>query len=120
MAADWQDALIEAYQDDPVLFAQEVLGVTPWYKQEEIMFSVRDNKYTCVQSGHNVGKTFITACICLWFVSCFPDAVILTTANGWGQVKGVLWEEIRKLHRRAKMPIGGLFKPKHPDFLPRS
>ena len=116
MAADWQDALIEAYQDDPVLFAQEVLGVTPWYKQEEIMFSVRDNKYTCVQSGHNVGKTFITACICLWFVSCFPDAVILTTANGWGQVKGVLWEEIRKLHRRAKMPIGGLFKPKHPDF----
>lgn len=117
MSSDpWQIELIEAFQKDPVLFAQVVLGVTPWSKQEEIMFSVRDNKYTCVQSGHNVGKTFITACICLWFVSCFPNSVILTTANGWGQVKGVLWEEIRKLHRKAVWPIGGQFKPKHPDL----
>ena len=53
MTENWQVQLIEAFQDDPVLFVQEVLGVTPWFRQEEIMCSVRDNKYTCVQSGHN-------------------------------------------------------------------
>ncbi len=109
------DSLMLAAQKDPVWWVKEVLGVSPWSRQAEIMYSVRDHKYTCVQSGHNVGKTFITACICLWFLSCFPDAVVLTTANGWAQVKGVLWEEIRKLSKRSKYPLGITFKPKHPE-----
>lgn len=60
-------------------------------------------------------NTFVTACICLWFHCCFPDSVVITTANGWGQVKGVLWEEMRKLAKRATYPLGIEFKPKHPE-----
>ena len=60
-------------------------------------------------------NTFVTACICLWFHCCFPDSVVITTANGWGQVKGVLWEEMRKLAKRATYPLGIDFKPKHPE-----
>ena len=107
--------LILAGQQDPAWWVEEVLGVQPWSKQRDIMRSVRDNKYTCVQSGHNVGKTFITACLSLWYLSCFPDCVVLTTANGWAQVKGVLWEEIRKLAKNAIYPLGIEFKPKHPE-----
>lgn len=108
-------ALIEAGQKDPVWWIENVLGVQLWQKQKEIAWSVRDNKYTCVQSGHNVGKSFVTACLCLWFHCCFPDSVVLTTANGWGQVKGVLWKEIRKLAKRSAYPLGINFKPSHPE-----
>lgn len=108
-------ALIEAGQKDPVWWIENVLGVQLWQKQKEIAWSVRDNKYTCVQSGHNVGKSFVTACLCLWFHCCFPDSVVLTTANGWGQVKGVLWKEIRKLAKRSAYPLGVNFKPSHPE-----
>lgn len=73
------------------------------------------NLYLCSDAYIPTHNTFITACICLWFHCCFPDSVVLTTANGWGQVKGVLWEEIRKLARRAKYPLGITFKPKHPE-----
>ena len=107
--------LILAGQQDPAWWVETVLGVQPWSKQRDIMDSVRDNKYTCVQSGHNVGKTFITACLSLWYLSCFPECVVLTTANGWAQVKGVLWEEIRKLAKNSVYPLGIEFKPKHPE-----
>ncbi len=39
-----------------MLFGETVLGHSYWAKQEDIMFSVRDHKYTSVYAGHNVGK----------------------------------------------------------------
>lgn len=46
----------ESYVNDPVKWAEEVLGVKLWRAQREILESVRDNRATAVAAGHGVGK----------------------------------------------------------------
>lgn len=72
--------------------------------------------YLCTRAMIPTHNTFIAAAICRWFVTSFPNSLVITTANGWAQVKGVLWEEIRRQDKSAIYPIGGQFKPAHPDF----
>ncbi|MFK5282762.1 hypothetical protein ACI3PL_24665, partial [Lacticaseibacillus paracasei] len=47
----------EAYRHDPVLWAEEYLGVQLWSKQKDILRSIRDNRKTAVAAGHGVGKS---------------------------------------------------------------
>lgn len=87
------------FQKNPVLFCNNVLNQENiWDKLEEIMISVRDNKFTIVKSGHGIGKTYISASIVLWFLYCFPSANIITTAPTARQVEELLWKEISKQH----------------------
>lgn len=72
--------------------------------------------FLCTAAHIPTHNSFVTACICLWFVSCFPKAVVLTTANNLMQVDTVLWKEIRRLHKNAIWPIGGSFKPRKSEF----
>lgn len=74
------------------------------------------NLYLATDAFIPTHNSFVTACMALWFVCTHPDAIVLTTANTWSQVKDVVWREMRKLHRDAIYPIGGSFKPKHPEF----
>lgn len=105
-----EDELIRAFQKDPEFFCEEVLGVRLWSKQVEVLESIRDNPKTSVASGHNVGKTFVAACACLWFIATHPYSRIVSTANSWGQVENILWAEIRRLYNKAIWPIGGRMK----------
>jgi hypothetical protein len=57
---DQKADLIAHWQQNPVDFCKDVLGVAPWWKQVRILESVRDNKRTCVRSGHNIGKALAT------------------------------------------------------------
>jgi len=95
------------YQNDPVAFLRDILGVEPWSKQEEIIKSVRDNANTCVASGHGVGKTFISACTALWFLCTHYGSRVITTAPTNRQVESILWAEIWSLYKNAKVPLGG-------------
>lgn len=51
-----RQAKVSQYVNDPVLWAKEYLGITLWSKQQEVAYSVRDNKSTAVKAGHGVGK----------------------------------------------------------------
>jgi phage terminase large subunit len=87
---------------DPMWFIHRLLGIrylTP--QQTEIIRSVRDNRRTAAPSGHGIGKTFLAACIVLWFLFSFPGAKILTTAPTWFQVENLLWREVRKILTRS-------------------
>ena len=95
------------YLLDPALWCREVLGVTPWQKQIEILESVRDNKVTAVKSCHAAGKSFVAASATLWFLYNHPRSVVITTAPTDRQVSGILWKEIRAAHQRAKVPLRG-------------
>jgi hypothetical protein len=86
---------------------REILGVNPWEKQQKIVESVRDNSYTCVASGHGVGKTFISAATTLWFLFTHPESRVITTAPTTRQVESILWTEIHNLYKNAKWPLGG-------------
>ncbi len=93
--------------DDPVWFAQELLGANPWSKQREILTALRDNDFIAVRSCNGAGKTFTAALATLWWLCSYEEAVVITTAPSERQVKELLWREIRHLHRRNEGLIGG-------------
>lgn len=96
------------YQQDPELFAHEVLGSRWWFRQREIAEAVASSRRTIVKSGNGVGKTYLAADLALWFLYSFPQSTVLTTAPTWRQVRHVLWEEIRRRFRMALKPLPGV------------
>lgn len=110
MAAD-RHALAKAalarWQHDPVRFADEVLGVKTWDRQAETMQAIVDHSRVAVRSGHKVGKSTAAAAVSLWWVTTRPRATVVMTSASYRQVKGILWKELKRLHREARIPIGG-------------
>lgn len=92
------------YVDDPVLWAEEMLGVRLWSKQKEILYSIRDNHNTAVAAGHSVGKSFLASIAMAWWADVHPvqDTKILSTAPSFAQVTSILWDNLRKWHLEAK------------------
>lgn len=87
---------------DPVWFMKEVLGVKKITgQQKRLIKSVRDNRRTAAPAGHGIGKTYISACIVIWFLFCFDQSKVLTTAPTWFQVENLLWAEVRKMIARS-------------------
>jgi hypothetical protein len=94
------------YGDDPINWVTERLGEHIWSKQEEICQSVVDHRYTSVKACHGPGKSFIAARIALWWLDVHElgDAFVITTAPSWPQVQAILWREMRRAHRRGRLP----------------
>lgn len=95
------------WRNDPVGFARDVLGIELWIAQVAILESIRDNRNTTVRSGHKCGKSTALAVAALWFYCSFPRARVVMTAVKATQIDEVIWKEVRRLHRGAKIPIGG-------------
>lgn len=91
---------------DPVEWCKRKSGVELWSKQKEIAYSVMNNKLTAVKSGHGVGKSFTVSQLAAWWVDTHPydDTIVVSTAPSTRQVSAIMWEEIRKIHRRAGLP----------------
>lgn len=96
-----------AYLRDPVAFARDVLGLDPWGAQCDVMMSVARHRRVAVRSGHKVGKTTLAAAIALWYWSLVPRARVVLTAPTWRQIQEAVWHEVKRLYRRARVPLGG-------------
>lgn len=93
---------------DPLFFQREILGGGDlWHRQEEIFKAVKDNRRVAIKAGYNLGKTYSIARLALWFLYSKPHSIVITTASTNRQVKTLLWGEIRKAHRYARVPLGG-------------
>lgn len=113
MKATWSNSLRAAaekmqreaqelrWREDPVAWAEDVLGIVMWSKQKEILRAVARHRRVAVKSSHSIGKTFICAVAALWWGSTRENSIIQSTAPTYQQVHSLLWEEIRKLHLRA-------------------
>lgn len=100
--ADAARRTLARIQRDPVWFAREIMGFHAWSKQRVILESVRDHDATAVRSCHGVGKTATAAEVILWFLAAYgPEALVVTTAPTWRQVRDLLWREIAKAVHRA-------------------
>ena len=99
--------LRKASSISPPFFNEWVLGASFWSKQEEIILSVRDNRYTTVRACHDVGKTYVAARTALWFLYTHPQSIVVTTAPTMRQVENLLWRELRAAHDGSKQPLGG-------------
>lgn len=88
---------------DPVTWCKKKTGVELWSKQREIATSVQNHKLTAVKSGHGVGKSFTTSNLAAWWIDTHPpeETIVISTAPSTRQVSAIMWEEIRKIHRKA-------------------
>lgn len=88
---------------DPVAFSKQWLNVDLWRVQQEILRSVATRPRTRVKTCHASGKSRLSAVAALWWMTRFPDGVVITTAPSWLQVEKVLWGEIHNLLHRSRI-----------------
>ena len=102
-----EDRIREACERGPVAFAQEILGVTPWSRQAELLRDAVTYMQIALRSGHKTGKSMSFAILALWFYCKYPRARVIITAPGYRQVEEIIWREIKWLVMRSKVPIPG-------------
>ena len=71
------------------------------YQEEGLRMIAKPGRYI-FRWPNAVGKTAMEALIVLWFLDCYPDGVVATTAGTWFQIKDQLWREIPFWLERAK------------------
>jgi len=96
------------FQKDPHLFFKNILGVQELeIYQSKVIKAVAENDRVAIAACHDVGKSFLMSRIAMWFLNCFPNSKVITTAPTFNQVERILWSEIRAAHAKAKFPLGG-------------
>lgn len=100
---------VRAYANppDPVGFARDILGIKLWSRQRELVESICCHKRVACCSGHKTGKSTSAAVISLWFYCSFPGARVVITAPRYDQVQSIIYREIKRLCRQAKVKIPG-------------
>jgi hypothetical protein len=88
---------------DPVFFSAHWFGVALWKVQQAILRSVATRARTAVKSCHASGKTFLSALAALWWITRYPDGIVITTAPTWKQVEKMVWSEVHGQIRRSKI-----------------
>lgn len=85
---------------NPVGWIEQRLDDRLWSKQREIAESVRDHRYTAVQSAHATGKSFLAARLCAHWISTHPvgQTFAITTAPTGPQISAVVWRELAIAH----------------------
>lgn len=94
----------------PSEFCSLLLKEPPYKKQSNIMDSLLDHPRVAVAAANGVGKTWAAARVAMWFFVTFPQALVVTTAPSFRQVRYLLWRELQAAVSRArnlKLPIGG-------------
>lgn len=98
---------IEKYENDPVAFAEEVLGIVLMAHQRRILDAVgRRKRRIAIRSGHRVGKTLTLAILAVWhLVTKYPQKTIITAPTS-PQLFNSLFPEIMTLCKRLPDFIG--------------
>src|SRR5690348_4361663 len=96
------------YQDEPLRYARERLGVQLMPHQEAILSGLcngvrgRSAPRLAIRSGQKCGKTKLVIIAALWFYECFAGARVFMCAAIIEQTKSVLWRELQDTLRHAK------------------
>lgn len=94
------------YLTDPVGWTRDRLGAFLWSKQREIAEALLVHKKVAVKASHSVGKSYLAGVLACWWLDSHDvgEAFVASTAPTYPQVHAILWEEIRKQHRRGSLP----------------
>lgn len=88
--------LLDSYWDNPVWFAEDMLGfkADPW--QEKVLMDLAQHPKVSVRSGQGVGKTGLESIVVVWYLCTRPFPKVIATAPTRQQLYDVLWAEIAK------------------------
>src|SRR5690554_2875833 len=95
----------EKYADDPAAFARDVLGLTVWSRQAEVLEAALSHSKTAVKAGRKVSKSNTIAVLALHNSVCRGQPTLLTSSS-FDQLKVIIWaQEIATLALRAGLPV---------------
>lgn len=87
---------------DPVLFSKGILKHDVWAIPQRILAALaKPRARVAVRACHASSKTFTAAEAVIWFMTMYEDAIVVTTAPTWSQVKDLLWKEIHGAKSRS-------------------
>lgn len=87
-------------------FCEVELEEEMYSKQREVSHSIILNRRTAVKSCHAAGKSFFASRAAAWWIKFHRpgEAFVVSTAPSNDQVKGVLWREINRVHKKGHLP----------------
>lgn len=91
----------------PAWYLREILGISPWEKQLEIVQSLDAHEKTLVYSCVSSGKSFIGGAVIPWWLNSRWPARVFVIAPTERQIKINLWSELSRVYYGAKIPLGG-------------
>lgn len=94
----WPDT---RYQNDPVGFFENVLGVITWDGQERVLNACAKHRRVSCRSGRRVSKSMNAAGIGLWRYTGWPFARVVLSSTTARQVDAILWRELTMLRARS-------------------
>ena len=83
------------YQENPLAYIKDVLGVSLWSKQEELVQKVVKYTKVMARASHSVGKSFLLGSLVNWHYDCFDPSITIATASSSNQVDQVIFAEVR-------------------------
>tara|TARA_B100000965_G_scaffold406858_1_gene449872 strand:- start:5327 stop:6733 length:1407 start_codon:yes stop_codon:yes gene_type:complete len=94
---NFMEEFVETYQNDPVRFVQEILGVEPFDYQAEFLREVASpTRRLSVRSGHGTGKSTTASWAMLWFLMLkFPCKVVVTAPTS-SQLFDAMFSELKR------------------------
>lgn len=97
MTTNFMEEFVATYQDDPVRFVQEILGVEPFDYQAEFLREVASpTRRLSVRSGHGTGKSTTASWAMLWFLMLkFPCKVVVTAPTS-SQLFDAMFSELKR------------------------
>lgn len=95
--------LVDQYWDNPVWFAEDMLGFYPDPWQEKVLMDLAQHPKVSVRSGQGVGKTGLESIAITWYLCTRPFPKVIATAPTRQQLYDVLWAEIAKWLSRSKV-----------------
>ncbi len=100
-------ALYDEFIGDWNKFAREALGVRLDRNQRRILRDIQTNPRVSVRSGHACGKDFVAAVAALCYLYLNVPSKVILTAPTNRQVIDIMLTEVRKLHSKARVNLGG-------------
>jgi hypothetical protein len=97
LSKDRKKTYFPEYRDNPVGYANDILGTYLWKKQRDICNALVKHRRVLVRSSHLTGKSFVCANLALWAWDTHKPLSGVVTASTEAQVKDVVFAEMRTL-----------------------
>ncbi len=117
----FEESRLDVYRRDPLSYFEERLGIRretidcnmiPENKDHKwdgtpnpfmaIVEGLMESRWVGVESATGTGKTHFGALVVLWFLECFRNSIVVTTAPKQDQLTLHIWKEISKLYPRFR------------------
>ena len=105
--------MVRKYQkmvrEQPITYANRVLGIDLWRRQQEIMRAFADPNinYISVRSGNGVGKTFMLASLVCQYLDTHAPGYAVISGSSWTGVLKTIWPSLRSLLASSPARLGG-------------